>query len=681
MSTTKGSNDPLNIKFIGNQFDKDKDAFSEIISYVKEKQIVGVDTETEGAFDHRNNVIMFQIGDHEKQFVIDTRVVDIDPLKEIMEDSSITKIFHNAKFDYKFILKSFGIDTRGIRDTFLGEKALYNGIEAGLKLKDLVYRYEGEEMPKEERGKFSKLNNAPFTESMIEYGANDVRLLTLINEKQRERLYKWNLESEVRLQNRFIRVLSLMEYNGFYLNPYKWREVVKQKETQLQDYKRQIEQWIIENGPEEYIDRNADLFDSGPKAITYVQGSSKKRMQYIFSSPKETAKFMHALGLDIRIKGSDGEFKDSVREDNLIRFYNVSSFIPLYLKLKKTEKAINTYGYNFLDNINKVTGRIHSEFFPMLNTGRISSNHPNLQNIPSEGNYRNCFTPQFDNTILCVSDLSQQEPRTLADISGDEKLINTYNEGGDTHSLVASIISEFSEGERIEVSKENNPVSKLFNVPIRDIGKKINLSLAYGKSAYTLKDDLGISQEEAQKVIDKVYGGLPQLGEYFERVKNFALKHGYVIIDQVSRRKYFIPGFKEFKELEKKINTPGFWDDYRSNKARGEIPDDMKETVKNYFKKKGDIERLSRNYPIQGTSGSMTKYAAILLQDRLEERNMDHKAKIVNMVHDEIVVECDRSISNEIKELTEKSLIDAGRTFCKKVPMKTETELGTVWQH
>ena len=150
----------------------------DVVKYCEDKMVLGVDTETEGFDFTCKKMIMFQIGDENKQFVIDTRVVDIEPLRDILESKDIIKIFHNAKFDYKFIKRWGNIECEGIYDTFLTERVINcgkDGVRYGLK--DVCKKYLNVELNKDVRNQFIGLTGQPFRDDQIVYGAKDVLYL------------------------------------------------------------------------------------------------------------------------------------------------------------------------------------------------------------------------------------------------------------------------------------------------------------------------------------------------------------------------------------------------------------------------------------------------------------------------------------------------------------------------
>jgi len=143
----------------------------DVVDYCKSKSVLGVDTETEGFDFTCKKMIMFQIGDEENQFIIDTRIISIEPLREILENKNIIKIFHNAKFDYKFIKKWSDITCEGVYDTFLSEIVISCGKNSGYGLKDLCNRYLNIELNKDVRNQFIGLTGQPFKADQIVYGA------------------------------------------------------------------------------------------------------------------------------------------------------------------------------------------------------------------------------------------------------------------------------------------------------------------------------------------------------------------------------------------------------------------------------------------------------------------------------------------------------------------------------
>lgn len=657
----------------------------ECVEYCKTKKQLAVDTETEGFFDFSNKVIMFQIGDEEKQFVIDTRLYSIEPLREILESENIQKLLWNAKFDYKFIKHCFNITLKNVYDGFLVECILTNGKEnRTLSLGGVSERDLGITLDKEERNKFSTVDGEPFTFRQIVYGAGDVEHLPKLKAIQEEKIKAFNFDNVVRLENKFVLVLADIELNGFYLDAQKWLAINQSNQVKVEEIRNEIDKYIVDNKVKGYVNLNGDLFNNGkPEALTWRTNSSGK-YSFIFSSSAESVKFFKKLGVDTRVVDKKtGKVKHSVEAPVLLKSIKKCDFIPLYLKFKEVEKEISTYGREFINHINPITGRVHSNFWQILNTGRISSNDPNLQNIPA-GIHRYCFTPQSEDKTLIVADYSQQEPRITADKCNDPSLVEFFLTGhGDMHSFVTSRMYSVIEGKEINIPPKVDGDDEAMALhkahpyaKHRQKGKVLNLKLDYGGSAFTVKDDLGVDEQEAEYFITVLKQAFPKKEEYFNRVIKNALKNGYVLIDNKTQRKWFIPFFEEYLQLKRTL-TSEFWDAYKNpdfKKANREI-------VSKFYKLKGKIERNSKNFPIQGTAGSMTKLAGILIRKRFEEEGLDKTALIVNMVHDEIVCECLKDDSQIVSRIMKECMEQAGKYFCPIVPQKTNPVVSDKWMH
>lgn len=618
-------------------------------NYCWDKPVLGVDSETEGFFNFNNSMIMLQIGDEKNQFVIDTRVTDISMLKSVFESTRILKLFWNFKFDCKFLAKA-NLPTRNVFDGMLAEVIIRNGYKNNdYSLGHAVRKYCNRELDKSTRNQFIGLKGAPFTDKQIKYGAEDVEFLIEIYKKQTNSLKIKDLEVTAKIENRFVEVLSQIELNGFYLNSDKWKHLDGMNKENLIKARQVLDNYIIDNNHERFIDNQLDLF------------STEKKVTVNWDSPKQTIEYLKFLGVDTTVTDKrTGLIKDTCEETHLKKYKSKFEFIGIYLTYKGLAKSVSTYGLEFLKHINPVTGRIHSNYWQIVTTGRMSSNDPNLQNIPAGEEYRSCFEGQGDN-MLVVADYSAQEPRVTADKCQDPALIDFFFNGdGDIHSLVASKMYSVIEGKEVKVTKQNAPEK-------RQIGKVLNLKLDYGGSAYTVKDDLKVSEEEAQKFIDALEQAFPTKKSYFDSVIKDTFNNGYILIDNVTRRKVFIDGFENFKQMQKDAKNPrviknkSFWS--------------------TFYKFKGSVERASKNFPIQGTSGSMTKLAAILLTDKLEELNLVSHIKIVNMVHDEIVLEVSPVYINKACELISNCMELAGKTFCKTIPMIAEAIVCKYWKH
>ena len=211
----------------------------DVVDYCYNKEVLGVDTETEGFDFTCKKMIMFQIGDENQQFVIDTRFVSIEPLRPILESTAIIKIFHNAKFDYKFIKKWASIECEGVYDTFLVERILSCGRHIGYGLKDLCERYLNVELDKETRNQFIGLQGQAYRDDQIVYGAKDVEYLCKLRKLQLPKIHEFKLDNVVDLENRAVLAFSDIEYNGIDIDKDKWEIIAKASEQEALDMRNE----------------------------------------------------------------------------------------------------------------------------------------------------------------------------------------------------------------------------------------------------------------------------------------------------------------------------------------------------------------------------------------------------------------------------------------------------------
>lgn len=515
----------------------------------------------------------------------------------------------------------------------------------------MAERYLGVKLNKEVRGQIQRRG---LDKTVVKYAAEDVQYQNKIRLLQLEQLKKLDLLRYADLENKYVISLARTSYNGFGIDKNKWLKVEEDNKKLVLEYREKLDNWIIENLPE-----------FSEKTLFWTQVNVK------WTSYMQVISVMKKLGVDLQIADKKtGEEKESVGLKILQKQSHKSELIPMYIKYKELMKEISTYGSKFLlENVNPVTNRIHSEYFQILETGRISSNNPNLQNIPGELKgethpLRKCFTPKEGN-IFVVADYSQQEPRITADYSKDEYLIDfILNGSGDSHGLIATMISEYLLGEHIEVTKDNNPFVQKFGKNIRSIGKTINLGKDYGKSAYTTAPDLGISIDEAQKLFDIIDSKTPKKIAYFKKWQQFVEHNGYIVTDDLVRSKTWFQDFKEYSILKR-------------------IPynEKTKKDISKFFKLKGSLERFAQNNRIQGSAALMTKIAHIMIEEEFAKRNIQVKAFIVNLVHDEIVAECVYEIRQEVADIMQECMLKAGKLFCSIIPMKAEPEITMEWLH
>ena len=620
-------------------------SLTDMMKDVHYHHILAIDTETEGFDPHTCALIYLQIGTGENEYVIDVASVDISPLKELLE--SRTLIMHNAKFDLRFLFKQ-GFNCTRVFDTFLAESVLTTGMDkpAGYRgLDGCLRRYCKVQLQKEIRGLIHKER---------------------YKESQELALDNNDLSSCASLENKFVVALAYIEYCGIHLDTTAW-SVKMQEDKRKQAMKvEELSDWVIKNYPgSKFIDNQLSLFEEGTKCSIN------------WNSDKQVLELFKLIGIDTWDAKAG---KHSVDMKLISKQVDKFEILKTYIEYSKTTKLVSSFGQTILDSVNKNTNRIHTTFRQIKDTGRMScgnrrTNSPNLQQIPSDDRHRSCFTAEPGNKII-VCDYASQESRILADISNEPNLVKFYTSGGaDLHSYAAQVVYE----ELATVTLED---IKKFHKDKRQVMKGFNFALAYGGTGETVSRNLNIPIDIAKRAEEDYFKAFSGLKNYFEIAKKKPLSTGYVLIDPVSKRKSFIDFYDDFLALQEKIDTPGFWDDYRQNKSfeTEEYLEYYKPTVREYFKMKGIIERKGLNYVIQGTAASQTKYAGIKLFKWIMDNNYFGVVKIVNLVHDEIVVECPEEIVDDVKPKVKQFMEEGANKFMRRIPMIADPEISNHWK-
>ena len=467
--------------------------------YFKDKDYIGVDTETTGFDPHKNKLLTLQLGDADNQFVIDASTIDIVIFKDLLEQHNL--ILQNAKFDLRFFYK-LGIWPNKIYDTFLAETKLYQGRKDRRRdLETLAKTYcATENVDKSLR---PLIHYKGLIKEVIEYAGNDVRYLHEIHLKQLKKAKEEGLEKAINLENRFVPALAYTEYCGMYINEHDWKIKVQKAYDKVIESKQKLDQYIKDNNLSKYIDNQLDLFSTDKKVL--INWNSSDQVIPLFKD----------LGINV-IVVEKGTKKQSIDASNLLKQIKDFDIIPLYLEYKKWVKDYSTYGESFLKKISKETGRLHTTFTQIVDTGRMASGgknrstkeeYINFQNIPAtpeekdreEGMLyaRQCIQPQEGN-VFVNADYSGQEQIVLANKSQDKDLIHFYNQNlGDMHSFVASKIYPELKDISLKDIKKNHKTE-------RQIAKSAGFALNYGGSGWTVANNLNIPIKEGERV-EKAY--------------------------------------------------------------------------------------------------------------------------------------------------------------------------------
>jgi DNA polymerase I len=623
----------------------------EAYKYLKTCKYVAVDTETSvhplykgigsGLDPYTSMLISLQIGDEHIQYVIDMRYTSIGWISKILTSNRIIKLGVNLKFDYKMIKHHLDIELNNIYDIGLAELILTNGKGVSWSLGAIAKKYLNIDLytnqlslfesyvSKDTVKEYEKLEYDNLTLDLIKYSATDVVVPALAYPKILKEIKKDNLNKAVKLENQYTKVVALWELKGIKLDSTKWLNLLTENKSKLIKLENQLGEYLIAQNLEEFLGTN-------------------------WNSSKQVAKIFKILDIPIQIVdkeksiGMDIIYKDTVGKNHIKKYKNKFDILPIYLEYKTTFKAISTYGFKFLSNVNPISERVHTDIYQIVTTGRISSSKPNMQNIPSTKDFRACFVAE-ENKKLIICDYASQESRILADYANETNMIEyAISGGGDFHSLTATQMYG-------KVTPENRPIAKM-----------LNFAIPYGTSAHKISNEIQIPLKKAQELIDTFFKGYPALEPYFKTVQELAFKNGYHLIDKVTKRRVYLKDYDKFKNIENFIQRSLLYHKYYK------IPSKVWSM---YYSMKGGYERDACNYLIQGTGGSMTKLASVIFNKQIEAKKWQERVSIINMVHDEINVECDAVISKTVAKLLSKSMQESGKVFIKKLPMPTSGQI------
>ena len=606
-----------------------------VAEYCASKTVLGVDTETEGLDFTCKKMIMFQIGDEDTQFVIDTRHISIEPLRDVLESTNITKIFHNAKFDYKFIRKWANIKCEGIYDTFLTELVNNCGRKIGFGLKDLVKREFNVELNKEVRNKFIGLQGAPYTDAQIEYGAKDVEYLCKLRLIQLPKTKANNLERVVKLENESVLAFADIEYNGLDLDTTKWSALEEVNTLNADKLLINLDQTLTEdhrlvNFVSKYI--QADMF-------TPIEDLRKVDVKW--TSPKQVLEVFKTFVPSL----------DNVNGKEMYKYRYKYELINTYVQYKEAMKLCTSYGEAFFKNLGG-DNKIHTNFHQILDTGRVSSSKPNMQQIPADNKYRNCFIAPKGWKYVSA-DYSSQELNVIAFGSKDPVWLEALEEGQDLHSTCAELVygtdwltsAEDDCAYIKDKSKCNCPSHKKLRTNV----KTINFGLAYGMGPNKLADTLNIDVDDAKLLIEKYFKAFPSIKGFLETLGEFGKKRGFITTFPPYKRKRWFTNW-----------YPRIWE-HRSMSME-----------------LGTIERASKNTPIQGASADMTKRALVLMREYINYN--DVPVKLVMTVHDQIDTIC-REDWLEVWTKDMKHLMEvAAKEIVTNGLLKAEVTVSDCWE-
>ena len=521
-------------------------------------------------------------------------------LKPFFESTTILKIGQNLKYDLK-VLTNYGIEVHGqLFDTMIAHYLLNPDMRHNMDLLSeayLGYTPIAIDTLIGKKGKGQLTMRAVPAELQKEYAVEDTDVtlqlkhafLPLLEKDQMTKLFT---EVEAPL----VKVLAQMEYEGIRLDTYFLGELSKEINTDLIALQTTI------------FDQAGESFNlSSPKQLGDILFEKLK----LLSKPKKT---------------KTGQYATS--EEVLSQLASEHPIVANVLEFRALQKLQSTYIEALPREVNPRTGRVHTTFMQAVTaTGRLSSNQPNLQNIPIRtprgSQIRKAFVPRNEDYTLLSADYSQIELRIIAALSEEDHMIEAFLQGQDIHRSTAA---------------------KVFAVPIEEVTKEqrshaktVNFGIIYGVSAIGLSQQTSLTRSQSKELIDTYYQTYPKLKGYIEKQIAFAREHGYV--ETILGRRRYLP------------------DVYSRNQVV-----------------RGAAERNAVNAPIQGSAADIIKIAMVRIAQRLEKEKL--ATRMLLQVHDELLFDVPKP---ELEVVTPLIREEMQQAYKLSVPLIVEIGTGNNW--
>ena len=523
----------------------------------------------------------------------------VSEFKSVFENDA-EKVGQNLKYDIE-VLNRYGTDVKGfLYDTMIAHYLLHPDMRHNMdEMSEYYLKYKPVSIEsligKKGKGQGSMRDVA--LEEIKEYASEDADITWQLKQALDAELDKDHLiKLFTEIESPLITVLTHMEIEGINLDVKALQSFSKELAIDID----QLQTKILELAG---IDFNID-------------------------SPKQLGEMLFDhLKIDEKAKKTkSGQYV--TREDTLQKLANKHEIIPLILDYRSVKKLKSTYVDSLPELVNPKTHRIHTNYMQTVAaTGRLSSNNPNLQNIPIRTErgrqIRKAFIPRDENHVILAADYSQVELRIIAALSGDQGMIEAFKNGLDIHAATAA---------------------KVFNVALEDVtrdqrskAKAVNFGIAYGQGAFGLAENLNISRTEAKEIIDNYFKEFPGIQDY---------KH---IAIESAREK----GYAETL-LNRRRNLPDI------NSRNGSV--------------KAAAERNAINAPIQGSAADIIKLAMINIHELFKKEGF--KSKMLLQVHDELVFDAEKTELEKIIPLIKKEMESA---YIIDVPLVVDINYGNNW--
>jgi len=525
----------------------------------------------------------------------------IEIFRPFLENDQIIKIGQNLKYDIK-VLKNYNVEVKGfLFDTMIAHYLINPDMRHNMDvLAETYLQYQPQSIEEliGKKGKGQKSMRDVSVEDVKEYAGEDADVTYQLKEVFAPKLDQSKTrELFDKIESPLVSVLAEMESEGIKLDV----DYLNTLSVELSAEAQNLQTKIFETAGEEF-----NL--ASPKQLGIILF---EKLKIGSGKIKKTKTGQYATGEEV--------LSDLAKDNEIVRDI---------LEWRQIVKLQNTYVDALPTQINPKTGRVHTDYMQAVAaTGRLSSNNPNLQNIPIRTErgqkVRRAFVARDENHVLVSADYSQIELRIIAALSEEPNMIESFQNHLDIHKATAAKVFKV---DLDSVTREQ-----------RSNAKTVNFGIIYGVSAFGLSQQTSLNRTESKELIDAYYATYPKLREYINTQIEFAREYGYV--QTVSGRRRYL----------KDINS-------------------QNAVVR------GGAERNAVNAPIQGSAADIIKIAMINIHNRLIKENLE--TKMLLQVHDELVFDVPKTELEKVKPIIKQEMENA---FKLAVPLEVEIGEGSNW--
>ena len=602
--------------------------------------------------------------------------------------------------------------------------------EFSCSLKAVGEKRLGIELDKTVRGKIKTVGLTP---EVIQYAGTDVMHLEDIKKSQQVDIDRENLQKAVDLENEFVKCLAYIEFCGVKLDVNKWKAKMAKDQAKLDEASKELNDFIIKyfnehqgnirlktivvehivdtqwiHDEEELKKFNIKLYQPSKKPKRYYTRRSERNeigllyceeleipFPYVeqnlqmdlfqefdptpfcninWKSPKQTIPIFELLGFKLDTFDKKTKQKKKSTDSDTIKSQRevCPELADAYVKFKEAAKVCDAFGENWLKAINPVTGRIHADFHQLGgDTARLSCGGGeaavNVQQLPRSAETRACFVAEPGNLFIS-EDYSAQESRLLASVTNDPALIDLYTNGcGDLHSLTAYM----SFPDIIPRDTKIEDIASLYK-EARQEAKSIEFCIGYGGTDATMVQNNGLEPARAKKIYDDYMKGFPGVKKYQDYCRKEVVKKGYILMNPVTGHRAHIEDWdNRWKKIRDFTNQPGFYEEFNRMKKYDPYSKEVY-WIRQWFKKKSDIEKQSINYRIQNRGAMCFKLSAILLFKWIIKNNYQNIVKICVPAHDEFDCECPADMAEKFALILQQCMEKGAKPFCTRLPLSSD---------